>query len=93
MKFTPPNHPDFELVPRIVAQLNRVLTNINTQKRHSLNESKSRFLVQEVSGANLVCGEGSERLRRLRGERKILQDVRGKEIGERERGREGKKKL
>jgi hypothetical protein len=41
----------------------------------------------------LVCGEGSERLRRLRGERKILQDVRGKEIGERERGREGKKKL
>jgi hypothetical protein len=54
MKFTPPNHADFELVPKILAHLNKILTNINSQKRKSLNESKSRFLVQEVSGANLV---------------------------------------
>jgi len=53
MKFTPENHADSELVPKIVNHLNRVLTNINSLKRKSVNESKSRFLVQEVSGANL----------------------------------------
>ena len=54
MKFTGPGHQDYELVPKIIAQLNKILTNINSQRRRSVNESKSRFLVQEVSGANLV---------------------------------------
>eukprot|EP00026_Physarum_polycephalum_P001660 Phypoly_transcript_01662.p1 GENE.Phypoly_transcript_01662~~Phypoly_transcript_01662.p1 ORF type:complete len:297 (+),score=22.65 Phypoly_transcript_01662:1620-2510(+) len=58
MKFTPPNHTDSELVPKIIANLNRILTNINSQKRKSVNDAKSRFLVQEVSGANLVCRQG-----------------------------------